>query len=83
MADDYLTPRTIVDQNKFPHMLQAYCLVLDNITDNSVTRRGQPCWLRFSGGFLPSTKFIRLAPVMPREADPCALLIATYYELLG
>lgn len=26
--------------------LQAYCLVLDDIADGSLTRRGLPCWYR-------------------------------------
>ncbi|KAJ8717216.1 hypothetical protein PYW08_005615 [Mythimna loreyi] len=27
-------------------ILQAYCLVLDDIADGSITRRGMPCWYR-------------------------------------
>lgn len=26
--------------------LQAYCIVLDDIADESITRRGMPCWYR-------------------------------------
>jgi farnesyl diphosphate synthase len=31
------------------HQLQAFFLVSDDMMDQSVTRRGQPCWFRMEG----------------------------------
>ncbi|KAB8731784.1 hypothetical protein FH972_026423 [Carpinus fangiana] len=47
--------------------LQAYFLVLDDIMDNSVTRRGQPCWFRQPKvGLIASNDGIILRNHIPR-----------------
>ncbi|CAB3257010.1 unnamed protein product [Arctia plantaginis] len=46
---EYITKETIRLAHALgwcTEFLQAYCVVLDDIVDGSLTRRGQPCWYR-------------------------------------
>ncbi|CAK1554998.1 unnamed protein product [Leptosia nina] len=50
-------------------MVQAYFLMTDDILDNSLTRRGEPCWF--------------LLPEVGRQAvNDCGILLGILYEIL-
>jgi farnesyl diphosphate synthase len=68
--------------------LQAYFLVADDMMDNSITRRGQPCWYRVShvgliavnDAFMLEAAIYRLLKVHFRKEVYYADLLDLFHE---